>query len=177
MNTKVSELLKGIVEMDETYVGGKPRKSSLLNPRGRAARKTPIVGMAERSGEVRTRVIDKNESMNFKTLKRIFDENVDKIKSVLIIDEYKGYSPIAGNGVAHAVINHTETYVDGDIHTNTIEGFWSLIKRAWHGSRHHYSRKNTHRYVAETNYVHNNRKNENCFLDTIKQMAGTEKEV
>lgn len=169
MNTKESTLLKGIVEMDETYIGGKPRGNG-DHKRGRGTDKTPIVGMVERSGEVRAEVINKGVSMNFKTLKAIFDRNVDKIKSVLITDEYGGYKAMDKNGVEHKVINHSKIYVNGAVHTNTIEGFWSLLKRAWYGSHHHYNRCNTHLYVAETCYKYNNRGNETLFLDTVNRM-------
>lgn len=129
LSTKESELLKGIIKMDETYIGGKPRLKG-SSKRGRGTNKTPVVGLTERNGEVRTQVIGVNDKMNFKTLERIFKNNVDTIKSVLITDEYRGYSPMAASGVSHAVINYQIEYVNGDIYTNTIEGFWSLIKRA-----------------------------------------------
>ncbi|NIZ19268.1 IS1595 family transposase [Entomospira culicis] len=171
MNTKESILLQGIIEMDETYIGGKPRGNVGKNKRGRGTNKTAVVGVQERGGEVRVEVVDREkESMNFKTLKRIFDDNVDKIKSILVTDEYLGYAPMGNNGVSHFVINHSERFVAGDVHTNSIEGFWSLIKRAWYGSHHHYSKKNTHLYVGETSYVYNNRKNKNLFIDTIEKM-------
>ncbi len=79
---------------------------------------------------------------------------------------------MTGNGVTHVVINHQVSYTNGNIHTNTIEGFWALIKRAWYGSHHHYNRENTHLYIAETSYVYNNRKNDNLFMNTIKRMIG-----
>ncbi|NIZ41260.1 IS1595 family transposase [Entomospira entomophila] len=124
MNTKESSLLQGIIEMDETYIGGKPRGNVGKNKRGRGTNKTAVVGLQERGGEVRVEVVDREkDSMNFKTLKRIFDNNVDKIKSVLVTDEYLGYAPMASNGVSHFVINHSEKFVAGDIHTNSIEGF------------------------------------------------------
>ena len=75
-------------------------------------------------------------------------------------------------GIAHAAINHQKAYVDGMIHTNTIEGFWSLLKRARYGSHHHYSRDNAHLYAGETACKANNRKNENVFVDTIRRILG-----
>ena len=169
MATKESELLKGLVEMDETFIGGKPR--GIDNPRGRATGKTPVLGMIERGGKVRTSVVQKGKSLNFKTLKRVIDQNIDTVQSVLLTDEYPGYSPAARHGIKHMVMNHTKGYAVGAIHTNTIEGFWSLIKRAWYGSHHHYHRSNAHLYVGETSYVFNNRNNDNVFMDTIKRMV------
>lgn len=78
--------------------------SKAITKRGQGTEKTPVAGIVERGGEVRTQVVKKSESMNFKTLKRVFDNNVVKIKSAFITDEYKGYMPMAGNGVAHAVV-------------------------------------------------------------------------
>ena len=71
-------------------------------------------------------------------------------------DEYHGYRQFASM-MKHEVINHQEQYVEGDKHTNTIEGFWSLLKRAWYGSHHNYTTGYTPLYVAERCYVYNNR--------------------
>lgn len=169
METKESKLLKGIVEMDETYIGGRPNGNG-SNKRGRGTDKTPVVGVMERNGEVRTEVIDKGKPMNFKMLSSILEKYVNVIESHLMTDEYRGYVPM-NNIIGHSVINHQKEYVNGSIHTNSIEGFWSLIKRAWYGSHHHYNRNNTHLYVAETSYVYNNRDNKNLFMDTLSRMV------
>ena len=63
----------------------------------------------------------------------------------------------------HAVINHSRAYVDGSTHTNTIEGFWSLLKRAWYGSHHHYRKHYTPLYVAEAAWKYNQRGSDNAF--------------
>lgn len=68
----------------------------------------------------------------------------------------------------HAVIQHSRHYSDGDIHTNTIEGVWSLLKRAWYGSHHHYTKRFTPLYVAEACYKYNNRKNKRTFDTFLK---------
>lgn len=72
-------------------------------------------------------------------------------------DQFRGYKE-AGKEMKHNVINHQEQFVDGNVHTNTIEGFWSLLKRAWYGQHHHYQTKYTPLYVAETAYKYNYRK-------------------
>ena len=72
-------------------------------------------------------------------------------------DEYHAYNALS-NQLKHHVINHQEQYIDDDKHTNAIEGFWSLLKRAWYGQHHHYSVGYTPLYVAERCYVYNNRK-------------------
>ena len=78
------------------------------------------------------------------------------------MDEYKSYRAVRKT-FRHAVVQHSETYVDGAIHTNTIEGVWSLLKRAWYGSHHHYTKQFMPLFVAETCYKYNNRKNDNMF--------------
>ena len=72
----------------------------------------------------------------------------------------------------HSVINHSVSYADGPTHTNTIEGFWSLLKRAWYGSHHHYNKHYMPLYVAEACYKYNNRKNENVFGTFLKGCFG-----
>ena len=77
-------------------------------------------------------------------------------------DEYRGYNRISKQ-MRHATIQHTFQYVDGLIHTNTIEGFWSLLKRAWYGSPHHYSRKHAGAYVAGACFKYSTRGQSNLF--------------
>ena len=74
----------------------------------------------------------------------------------MITDAYQAYN-LVGREIKHAVINHKEQYADGDTHTNTIEGFWSLLKRAWYGQHHHYTTGYTPLYVAEACYKYNYR--------------------
>ncbi len=69
-------------------------------------------------------------------------------ESVLVTDEFSAYNTVR-QIMNHAVIHHARHYADGDIHTNTIEGVWSLLKRAWYGSHHHYTKRYTPLYVAE----------------------------
>lgn len=165
MATKQADLLQGIVEADETYVGGKPRKQNKRSddepkaPRGRATSKTPIIGVVERGGDVAARVAT---SLKGKDLLRFIKDNVDPAGSLLITDEYKAYNA-ANKFIPHSVINHSVQYADGAIHTNTIEGFWALIKRAWYGSHHHYDKAYTPMYIAESCWKYNNRANDNAF--------------
>jgi hypothetical protein len=72
----------------------------------------------------------------------------------------------------HAVICHKEVYVDGQIHTNSIEGFWSLVKRAFYGSHHHYSRKYMPLYIAEACYKYNRRASETAWGDSMRAFVG-----
>ena len=80
--------------------------------------------------------------------------------SILMTDESNLYNRVK---MEHESVNHQEFFVDGIIHTNTIEGFWSLLKRAWFGSHHHYQRKYTPLYLAEASFKYNHRKNRQIF--------------
>ena len=77
-------------------------------------------------------------------------------------DEFQAYNAARAT-MPHAVIKHSERYADGETHTNTIEGFWSLLKRAWYGSHHHYRKHYTPLYVAEACWKYNHRKHDNAF--------------
>ncbi|MCY4305011.1 MAG: IS1595 family transposase [Aestuariivita sp.] len=163
MLTNEGRLLQGIIEADETYVGGKPCKNNnsnnTRNKRGRGTQKTPVIGAVERGDAVVAKVMQR---LNSKGILAFLKDHVDPEGSLLITDEYRAYN--AAKAVyASATINHTVRYVDGDTHTNTIEGFWSLLKRAWYGSHHHYSPKWMPFYIAEGNWKYNQRKNQNAF--------------
>ena len=158
-------LLQGIVEADETYIGGKPRKKNWRNDddqprkRGRGTDKQLIVGAVERGGRVVART---GTSLSGKALLKFITDNVEPAGSLLMTDEWRGYNGVK-KVMNHAVINHSTAYVDGSIHTNTIEGFWSLLKRAWYGSHHHYGIPRTLLYVGEACWKYNERKNDNAF--------------
>lgn len=92
---------------------------------------------------------------------------MDPAGSVLITDEYRAYQAVR-KLISHAVINHSRQYADGEVHTNTIEGFWSLLKRAWYGTHHGYTEGNTPLFVAEACWKYNNRKNKNAFGSFVR---------
>ena len=154
-------LLTGVVEMDEAYIGGKPRKDNRRNDdkpnkRGRGTDKAPVIGAVERGGKVTAKATAK-EKMKGRHMRAFVRERVDTSKAGLITDEYKGYFGMS-KVLPHAVIKHQDWYVDGDIHTNTIEGFWALLKRGMFGQFHSVSRKHLQRYVDEFCYRYNLRK-------------------
>jgi transposase-like protein len=130
-----NSLLSGIVEMDETYVGGKPRKSNdkdddtndTGSTRGRGTKKTPVVGMVEREGSVKAQSVSRHE-LKGKDLEALVRKNIDTENSVLVTDEYKAYNNMH-KIIEHFSINHSREYVRGNIHTNTIESFWAIVKR------------------------------------------------
>jgi transposase-like protein len=174
------QLLEGLVEMDETYVGGKPRKGGdrggngnnggNTSKRGRGTDKTPVVGLAQRKGAVRTKVI-KDRNLNRKTLSAIVQTNVDIAATVLITDEYKGYSGII-RFMSHEVVKHQERFVDGERHTNTLESFWALFKRGFYGQYHQLSVQHMQKYFDEFCYRHNYRDHSDLFALTISRGLG-----
>ena len=166
-------MLQGIVEADETYVGGKPRKGNKRDDdkphkRGRGTKKTPVLGAVERGGQVAARVAD---DLSGKGIVRFLKQTVDPTGTLLITDEYKAYNAARAN-YRHAVINHSVAYADGETHTNTIEGFWALIKRAWYGSHHHYSRHWMPLFVAESSWKYNHRKDRDGFGSFLRGCFG-----
>jgi len=164
MLTEDRGILEGIVEADETYVGGKPRKGNKRdgdgpkNKRGRGTKKVPVLGAIERGGRVVARVA---EDLTGKGILRFLRGAVNPKGTLLITDEFKSYA--AATDYNRAVINHRQAYAEGLTHTNTIEGFWALVKRAWYGQHHHYSRKFMPLYIAEACWKHNNRNNDKGF--------------
>ncbi|MCK6641780.1 MAG: IS1595 family transposase, partial [Bacteroidia bacterium] len=193
IDTEVN-LLEGIVEMVETYLGGKPRKRNLkkgtsdsnailsqveTNPdkikRGRGTKKVPVVGIEEREGKKRVRleVMDKLTSKNLLAMLKRY---VNTEKAIAMTDEYPAYAKFEEE-LQHLVIKHSSKhYVDGQIHTNTIEGFWSIIKNGLRGQFHVLSKKYLPFYLAEWSYKYNNRFNrDGMFNDTIDSVVTEEK--
>jgi transposase-like protein/transcription elongation factor Elf1 len=166
---KDGELLRGIVEMDETYIGGKPRRGSQNNKRGRGTNKIPVVGMIERNGNVRAFVSDKVDSKKLESLVR---KNIDK-DSVLVTDQFPAYNKM-DKILIHISVDHSKTYVDGMAHTNNAESFWSLLKRGIVGQYHKVSRRYLPLYISEFSFRFNNRKinNDVFFGNTIIRAVG-----
>ena len=164
------ELMRGIVEMDECYIGGKPRKGTGPHKRGRGTSKIPVVGMIERGGKIVAKPVDKSK-LNQKSLSKFVRETVDITDAMLITDEYSGYLRIK-TFMPHAVINHQVCYADGEIHTNSIEGFWGLLKRGIVGQYHKVSLRHLHQYVTEFCYRYNYRNNPAIFELTLRRAVG-----
>lgn len=171
--------LYGIVEADETFVGGKPRghrkhrqkaatdqqdDESEQPKRGRGTKKLPVIGAVARGGRV---MAQPSPKVTAKTLKDFLSRHVNPEDSVLVTDEFPAYRPM-GQWVPHFTINHAVRYVEGLIHTNTIEGFWSLVKRAVYGTHHHYSREHAAAYIVESCYKYNVRNNPDQFGDFMR---------
>ena len=150
-------LLKGTVEVDETYVGGKPRPEhgKPKAKRGRGTSKTPVVALVERGGNVRARKITR---VNAATLKGAIRENVDRSARIMT-DEWSAYRGIGKEFVGgHHAVNHSQgEYVRGDAHVNTGESFFALLKRGIYGSFHSVSKQHLDRYCDEFSFRWNHR--------------------
>ena len=142
-----------IVELDETYIGGKAK-----GKRGRgAAKKTPVFGAVERDGKIKTKVVLNVRKLTLMPLIK----NMVANNSVIVTDESNSYNDVKKIGHLHESINHSKgQYVDGDVHTNTIEGFWSQFKRSVHGTYHSVSRKHLQLYLDEFSFRYSHRKSD-----------------
>jgi transposase-like protein len=155
-----SPKLTGTVEVDETYVGGKPRYRghAKVGRPGPADSKIPVLGMVQRNGDVRFRAM---ERLTADRMRDVIAENAD-LTCRLITDEFQQYGPIgrAFTG-GHETVRHSEReYVraGSDIHSNTIEGVFSLVKRGVMGTFHSVSRKHLQNYLNEFEFRWNTRK-------------------
>lgn len=148
--------LTGIVEVDETYVGGKPKVKVEGRRRGsQYANKAPVVAMVQRNGEVRAMVMP---TVNAKNLGVAISQNVHK-DARLMTDEAAYYKTPGKSYASHETVNHSfGEYSRGDVTTNTVEGFFSILKRGVNGTFHSISKKHLHRYVSEFAYKYNTRK-------------------
>jgi transposase-like protein len=158
-------LLTGVVEADETYIGGvRPGK------RGRgAAGKTAVVGVVERFGSVRAKVVENVNTATAMTHLR----KVTAPEITVVTDESNVYNLTEKFGFRHLAINHgAGEYVRGDVHTNTIEGFWSQVKRSVDGTYHSVSRKFLQRYVDEFAFRYNHRKSAQPMFSLLVERAG-----
>lgn len=160
MDPAVATKLKGIIEIDETYVGGKRRsnKGQTDAKRGHPAEnsnKTPVVALVERKGNVRAFPMMRVTAEN---LREVINQHVDVPNSTLMTDEAPAYYKIGRKFARHGVVQHSShEYVRGDAHTNTVEGFFSLLKRGINGVYHHVGRGHLGRYVDEFSFRYNAR--------------------
>jgi transposase-like protein len=147
--------MNGVVEVDETYVGGKPRPGTGEHKRGRGTDKAAVLGIVQRDGNVHRRVIT---DVTAATLKSAIRECVDK-RATVVTDEFGSYQGLGTEFARHNVINHgRKEYARGDVFTNTAESSFALIKRGITGIYHAVSKKHLHRYLGEFDFRWNTRK-------------------
>ena len=158
--------LKGIVEIDETYIGGKQRghRSKLRN-------KDVVIGVRERGGELRLVQTPDNKA---DTVYMVIAENVAKDAQGIMTDESPIYhfETTQYRNVPHDRIKHRDKiYVSGNVHTNTVESAFSLFKRGVMGAFHKVSLKHLQRYLNEFSFRFNNRKSADLFGMTVQRLA------
>jgi transposase-like protein len=175
---QTDEPLTGKVEMDEMYVGGRPRQTDHATwaalpetQRRRAAKswanehRTPVFGMVERHGRVTAHVVPNTKAATLvpRVKARVLPE------AVIYTDEATVYRKgMANAGYQHHRVHHVaKVYVQGDAHTNTIEGFWSLVKRGIGGTHHAVSAKHLQGYLNEYTWRYNHRKDEQSQFETL----------
>lgn len=158
--------LCGEVEVDETYVGGKRR-----GKRGRGAEgKTIVVGAAQRKGNIVAQVVP---DVRRSTLVPFMAKEVSR-NAILYTDEFPSYDTMSRLGYTHRRIeHHAKVYVRGNVHTNNIEGFWSLVKRGISGVYHAVSPQYLQSYVDEYSFRYNHRNDAQSMFKTILARVAT----
>ncbi len=176
------ETFEAVVEIDETYVGGKPRKNNDHSDdednkpkRGRGTSKTPVIGVKERNtGKVHAVVANYNDEGKQLSGKQLFAvlKKVCKGNNTVMTDQFSGYNILDKENECNFVrlkIDHTVTYSLGDgIHTNGIDSFWAILKRGVYGVFHNVSVKHMQKYVTEFCYRLNHRDNNEAFTSLVE---------
>lgn len=164
-----AELLRGVVEVDETYVGGKVHGMG----RGYKGNKAIAIGAVQRAGKIRLQVIPHATKA---ILHQFIKDNTAPDTEAIYTDEMPAYWGIGDADTRHEWVNHSqEQWVVGDVHTNGIESVWSLLKRSIIGSYHKVSIKHLDAYLDELEHRFNNRKNEYIFRDTLTKLVNAAK--
>lgn len=163
------DLFKGIVEIDETYIGGAQRNHSKQKRQARREsglnftgmqHKQAVIGLLERAGRIRLQVLEKAHG---KTIKPIIEQTV-ATEASLVTDGFGGYAGLKKEYKDHQILNkEKEEYVRGEYHTNTLEGFWTLLKRGIYGQYHKVSVKHLQAYLNEFTFKYNHKHNRSNF--------------
>lgn len=174
-------LLSGIVECDESYIGGNPknmhkaRKEKLGRVPGtqRYNHKTTVLGALQRNGDVRLEVCNVKQPTR-EELHAFIKAKLAEDTSIIVTDENNQYEGIADHNTRHETVSHTQKeWVRGIVHTNGLEGVWSLFKRSIVGSYHQISVKHLDRYLDEFEFRFNNRENSFLFRDTLLRLLNS----
>lgn len=175
--------LEGTVEIDETFVGGKPRYRQGEQrerdhwgkgkrgprPKTHPQQKVTVVGAVERGGRVRTRVLGRAVTPTIANIMPLIDGHVLP-SSMIYTDEASHYVNLAKRGWAHKRVHHrARIYVDGDVSTNSVEGFWALLKNGIQGVYHSVSEKHLQSYANEYSFRYNHRNDAQAMFTTVGQ--------
>jgi transposase-like protein len=169
MTDESGELLSGIVEADETYIGGKKRlpagSTAQDRAKARLSNKTIVLGAIQRGGKVKLRIAPDNSHTS---IHGFLGDVVSDDAEAIYTDALRSYRGLGDENTRHEYVNHhADEWVRGDVHTNTAESVWSLFDRAVIGSYHHLSVKHLGAYLDEFAFRFNNRTNPYLFRDTI----------
>ena len=160
---EVNPIFTGEVEIDETYIGGKRRGDNQGRP-AEGSHKVPVIGIVERKGKIEAKVVS---NVKRSTVMPLITKNVAR-KTMIYTDEYIAYDKVQDAGFNHIKCNHAAgEYVVGNAHTNTIEGFWSLVKRGIGGVYHAVSPKYLQSYLNEYQFRYNHRNDEQPMFVTV----------
>ena len=164
-------LLKGIVEVDETLVGGKTKGTG----HGYKGNKAIVVGAVEHGGSGSNTELEVIEHADSETLLKFIQENTTPETEAIYTDELPAYKALDKQGIKHETVNHSaDEWVHGDVHTNSVENIWSLLKRSIVGSYHQVSKKHLDAYLDELEWRFNNRENPYLFRDTLLKLIKSE---
>jgi transposase-like protein/IS1 family transposase len=172
-----TSLLSGIVEVDETFFGGKAKnmhkvdRERKITGRG-TANKVMALAIIERGGKVRFQV---KKNRDRETLHNFIKTQTHPDTERVMTDDWPAYDGIADENTTHETVNHSaDEYVRGDVHTNTVEGVFSLFKRSIVGAYHQVSVKHLDRYLDEFEFRFNNRNNPYLFRDTLLRLIASD---
>ena len=167
LNDADTESPEGTVEVDETFIGGKAKGMG----RGYTGNKAMVLGALERGGGIRLVVEERRDR---KTLHKFIETHAPDAENIYT-DDFEAYKGIEDEDTEHESVNHSAgEYVRGDVHTNSIEGAFSLFKRSIVGAYHQVSAKHLPAYLDEFEFRFDNRNNPYLFRDTLLRLIGSE---
>jgi len=168
MVTDVDKQLNGIVEVDETWVGGKEKDVGHVYK----GNKVIAIGAVERNGDA---ILEAIKHADRDTLHKFIHSHTAPNTEAIYTDDWPAYNGVEDKNTRHETVNHSANeWVHGDVHTNSVENIWSLLKRSIVGSYHKVSKKHLDAYLDELEWRFNNRNNEYLFRDTLLKLIKAE---